>query len=62
MDVDEQFNDYLTRKSDKRQLVFGQMVIGPPGCGKSTFCKTMFDLMKNLGEFLFIKHRNKSSN
>ena len=49
MDIDEQPNSAY-RKNDKK-LVFGQMLIGPPGCGKSTFCKGMYDLMKNLGKF-----------
>ncbi|KAF6210422.1 hypothetical protein GE061_013528 [Apolygus lucorum] len=28
---------------------FGQLVMGPPGCGKSTYCKEMAEFLRNLG-------------
>eukprot|EP01080_Neovahlkampfia_damariscottae_P007186 gene7186-11498_t len=30
-------------------MPFGQIVIGPPGSGKSTFCHGMFEFLKSLG-------------
>ena len=55
MEIDEQqINEYASKKSDNRKLVFGQILIGPPGSGKSTFCKAMYDTMKNLGKLLLI--------
>ena len=50
MEIDEQLNSYVSRKSGDKKLVFGQMLIGPPGSGKSTFCKAMLDMMKGLGK------------
>lgn len=50
MEIDEQINNYATRKSNDLKLVFGQILIGPPGAGKSSLCKGMYDLMKNLGK------------
>ena len=32
----------------KKQL-YGQLVIGPPGSGKSTYCHKMFEFYKQLG-------------
>lgn len=32
-----------------REMPFGQVVIGPPGCGKSTFCLAATDLMRSTG-------------
>jgi Mg-chelatase subunit ChlI len=32
-----------------KPVVFGQLIIGPPGSGKSTFCKTMLDVLTKLG-------------
>lgn len=37
------------QSSQARPIVFGQLLIGPPGSGKSTFCKTMFDVLTKLG-------------
>jgi GPN-loop GTPase len=31
------------------KLVFGQLVIGPPGSGKSTYCQKMIEFYKKLG-------------
>lgn len=55
MEIDEKkINEYASRKSDNRNLVFGQLVIGPPGSGKSTYCKGMYDTMKNLGKYYIL--------
>lgn len=50
MDIDAQLNSYVSKKSGDKKLVFGQMLIGPPGSGKSTLCKAMLDMMKGLGK------------
>lgn len=50
MEIDEQLNSYVSRKSGDKKLVFGQMLIGPPGSGKSTFCRAIYDMMKGLGK------------
>ena len=33
---------------------FGQLVIGPPGSGKTTYVKAMADLLRNLGRKIAI--------
>ena len=33
---------------------FGQLVIGPPGSGKTTYVKAMSELLKNLGRKIAI--------
>ncbi|CAD5124213.1 unnamed protein product [Dimorphilus gyrociliatus] len=30
-------------------MIFGQVIIGPPGSGKTTYCKAIFDLLEALG-------------
>lgn len=30
-------------------MIFGQLVIGPPGSGKTTYCKAMGDFIKGVG-------------
>ena len=30
-------------------MIFGQLVIGPPGSGKTTYCKAMGEYIKRLG-------------
>ena len=30
-------------------VTFGQIVIGPPGAGKTTYCGAMAQLLRNLG-------------
>ena len=30
-------------------VTFGQIVIGPPGAGKTTYCDAMAQLLRNLG-------------
>lgn len=30
-------------------MIFGQLVIGPPGSGKTTYCKAMGEYVKSLG-------------
>ena len=30
-------------------VTFGQIVIGPPGSGKTTYCDAMAQLLRNLG-------------
>lgn len=39
---------YFLEKKIKR-LLFGQLVIGPPGSGKTTYCDAMFKLCKEIG-------------
>ena len=65
MEIEKQIQNYATRKNDAKKLVFGQILIGPPGSGKSTFCKAMYDLMKSLGKitmFFFKKNSNLKIN
>ena len=33
----------------KMPVTFGQIVIGPPGAGKTTYCDAMSQLLRNLG-------------
>merc|ERR1740123_1290712 len=28
---------------------YGQLIIGPPGCGKSTYCKIMAEFLRQIG-------------
>lgn len=53
MDLNDQLTEYASRKNEDKKLVFGQVLIGPPGCGKSTFCKGMYDLMKSLSKEIY---------
>ncbi|XP_022184721.1 GPN-loop GTPase 2 [Nilaparvata lugens] len=39
----------MNAKRVMNRLQFGQLVIGPPGSGKSTYCKTMYDILKEIG-------------
>jgi len=34
-------------------VVFGQIVIGPPGSGKSTYCRAMHEFMTGVPSILF---------
>ena len=34
--------------------VFGQLLIGPPGSGKSTYCQAMSEFLKNMGRKICI--------
>ena len=35
-------------------VTFGQIVIGPPGSGKTTYCNGMAQLLRNLGRSVAI--------
>ena len=35
--------------AEKTMTIFGQVVIGPPGSGKSTYCKAMREFLTGLG-------------
>jgi broad-specificity NMP kinase len=32
-------------------MVFGQVVIGPPGCGKTTYCNGMSQFLSLIGRY-----------
>jgi len=38
-------------------MVFGQVVIGPPGSGKTTYCNGMSQFLKLIGRSLFFLFR-----
>lgn len=40
---------------------FGQLVIGPPGSGKSTYCKKMSEHLGKLGRKVIIVNIGKAS-
>lgn len=43
--------DYRFKKSAMSSLPrFGQMVVGPPGSGKSTYCKAMKEFLTTMGK------------
>ncbi|KAM3122294.1 hypothetical protein SBP28_004484 [Candidozyma auris] len=42
-------NDKVSNEAAKEQRMFGQIVIGPPGSGKSTFCHGMYQFLSALG-------------
>lgn len=48
----------MTSTSVKRfkstQKYYGQLVLGPPGAGKTTYCGKMYDLLKKLGRNVVI--------
>lgn len=35
-------------------MVFGQVVIGPPGSGKTTYCNGMSQFLSLLGRYIFL--------
>ena len=37
-----------------RRMPFGQLVIGAPGAGKTTYCAGMQQFLSGLGRFFFI--------
>lgn len=39
----------MAEVSTERRLFFGQLVIGPPGSGKTTYCKRMAEILNQLG-------------
>ena len=41
---------------------FGQVVIGPPGCGKTTYCEVMGKLLKELGREVAVVNIGKEFN
>lgn len=40
--------------------LFGQIVIGPPGSGKSTYCAAMQEFLTEIGNLLKILYRSES--
>ncbi|XP_015781934.1 GPN-loop GTPase QQT1 [Tetranychus urticae] len=39
---------------EKEQVIFGQIVVGPPGSGKTTYCSTIHKFLNKLGRKTFI--------
>jgi predicted PilT family ATPase len=35
-------------------IIFGQLVVGPPGSGKTTYCKNMAEFLESLGRKVVI--------
>jgi len=49
-------NHSMLHEEDQEDIVthsdqgwYGQLVVGPPGCGKSTYCKIMAEFLKQIG-------------
>ena len=55
-------NIIMSANTDPRKTVFGQLVIGPPGSGKTTYCHAIKEFLtgvgrkvRNIAEFLFVR-------
>ena len=39
---------------EKDNIIFGQIVVGPPGSGKTTYCSTIHKFLNKLGRKTYI--------